>query len=195
LKSEALPPSGDSDAGLYIHVPFCTSVCPYCDFAVLIAGEERRSLWAASVVREAGMYTRCGLVFDTVYLGGGTPSSVAPGRFGEVLAGVRRHLEIAAEAQVFLEANPEDVTHAAVEAWKILGVQTVTLGVQSFDNEALRFLGRRHTAVELAFPDRRGGRPRGATSLVLSADHSQGHGVRATARAGAHQRASYRHPG
>ena len=152
--------TASSDAGLYIHVPFCTSVCPYCDFAVLIAGDERRSLWAGSVVREAAMYTRCGLVFDTVYLGGGTPSSVAPGRLGEVLDGVRRHLEIAAEAQVFLEVNPEDVTHPAVEAWKSLGVHTVTLGVQSFDDEALHYLGRRHTANDA----------RAAADTLLAAD-------------------------
>ena len=136
----------DAEAGLYIHVPFCNSVCPYCDFAVLIAGDERRARWADSVVREAGMYARYGLVFDTVYLGGGTPSSVAPGRLGELLDGVRGHLGIVAGAQVFLEVNPEDVSHAAVEAWKSLGVHTVSLGVQSFDDETLSYLGRRHTA-------------------------------------------------
>ena len=63
-------------AGLYIHVPFCTSVCPYCDFAVTITGPERRQAWVDGIVREAAMYADCGLVFNTIYFGGGTPSSL-----------------------------------------------------------------------------------------------------------------------
>jgi len=134
-----------SPAGLYIHVPFCTSVCPYCDFAVTIAGEERRAAWAAGMIREAEMYADCGLRFDTVYLGGGTPSSVAPDELHRILDGLRRHLAIAADALVCLEANPEDVTPSTVAAWRGLGVDFVSLGVQSFDDRVLEFLGRRHT--------------------------------------------------
>ncbi|MFV2073482.1 MAG: coproporphyrinogen-III oxidase family protein [Thermoanaerobaculales bacterium] len=141
-------------------MPFCSSVCPYCDFAVLIAGDERRARWADSVVREAGMYAHGGLVFDTVYLGGGTPSCVSPERLGEVLDGLRGHLGIVAGAQVFLEANPEDVSRSAVDAWKSLGVHTVSLGVQSFDEATLAYLGRRHTADEA----------RAAADTLLAAD-------------------------
>ena len=64
-------------AGLYVHVPFCTSVCPYCDFAVLIAGEERQGAYLRGLRREASMYSDLGLRFDTVYLGGGTPSTLS----------------------------------------------------------------------------------------------------------------------
>ena len=152
MNSEAPLPSADlsasSGAGLYIHVPFCTSVCPYCDFAVLIAGDERRALWAGSVVREAAMYADRGLCFDTVYLGGGTPSCLAPDRLGEIFRGVGGNLEILPEAQLYLEANPEDVVPTTVAAWRSLGVHTVSLGVQSFDDVALRFLGRKHTAAD-----------------------------------------------
>jgi len=148
LKPEAHLPDAEADAGLYIHVPFCTSVCPYCDFAVLIAGDERRALWAGSVVREAAMYADRGLRFDTVYLGGGTPSCLAPDRLGEIFRGVGGNLEILPEAQLYLEANPEDVVPTTVAAWRSLGVHTVSLGVQSFDDEALRFLGRKHTAAD-----------------------------------------------
>ena len=140
------PPS--TGAGLYIHVPFCTSVCPYCDFAVTIAGEERRAAWAAGVVREAEMYAECGLAFDTVYLGGGTPSSLAPERLASVFDGLRGRLEIDESAVFYLEANPEDVTLETVAAWRQLGVDVVSLGVQSFDDEALAFLGRQHSASD-----------------------------------------------
>ncbi len=134
-----------ADAGLYIHVPFCTSVCPYCDFAVTIAGEERRAAWADGVVREAERYSDCGLQFDTVYFGGGTPSSVAPHQFHKILEGLRHRLEIKTGATLSLEANPENVTPQTASAWRDLGVAFVSLGVQSFDDRALAFLGRAHT--------------------------------------------------
>jgi len=121
-----MKPSPSTGAGLYIHVPFCTSVCLYCDFAVTIAGEERRNAWAVGVVREAEMYADCGLTFDTIYLGGGTPSSVVPERLDSIFVGLRGQLEINEGAVCYLEANP--------------------LGVQSFDDEALGFLGRQHSA-------------------------------------------------
>ena len=113
-----------------------------------IAGEERRAAWAEGVVREAELHADCGLTFDTVYLGGGTPSSVAPELLASVCDGLRRHLVIDEDAVFCLEANPEDVTRESVAAWRDLGVGFISLGVQSFDDEALAFLGRRHSAAE-----------------------------------------------
>jgi oxygen-independent coproporphyrinogen-3 oxidase len=141
----------DSDtgtgAGLYIHVPFCTSVCPYCDFAVTIAGEERRRAWVDGVVREARMYTDIGLAFDTVYLGGGTPSSLTSEQLARVSEGLGRYLEVDRQAELFLEANPEDVSRESAGAWRDLGIRFVSLGVQSFDDADLLVLGRRHSAA------------------------------------------------
>jgi len=133
-------------AGLYIHVPFCASVCPYCDFAVTLAGEERRQAYVAGIVREAAMAAAEGLAFDTVYLGGGTPSALAPGQLAEILGAVKARLQLDEDTWIFLEINPEDVSAASVSAWRELGVRTVSLGVQSFEDHALGFLGRRHTA-------------------------------------------------
>lgn len=133
-------------AGLYIHVPFCASVCPYCDFAVTLAGEERRQAYVAGIGREAALAAADGLDFDTVYLGGGTPSALAPEQLAEILASVRSRLRVGDGAWAFLEVNPEDVSAASVSAWRELGVRTVSLGVQSFDDAELDFLGRRHTA-------------------------------------------------
>ncbi len=84
--------------------------------------------------------------FDTVYFGGGTPSQLSAEELGRVLEACRAHLTFEAPAPwVFLEANPEDVTPEACAAWRALGVRTLSLGVQSFSDEALRFLGRRHS--------------------------------------------------
>jgi oxygen-independent coproporphyrinogen-3 oxidase len=138
----------DAGAGLYVHVPFCASVCPYCDFAVTIAGADRREAWAEGVVREAGMYGDIGLAFDTVYFGGGTPSSLAPEQLSRIIDGLRDRFGVGAGASLFLEANPEDVTPENARAWRDLGFNFVSLGVQSFDHADLEFLGRRHEGAE-----------------------------------------------
>jgi len=135
-------------AGLYIHVPFCTSVCPYCDFAVTIAGQERRRGWVGGVVREAEMYSDVGLAFDTVYLGGGTPSSLDREQLAQIVDGLSRNLDVERQALLFLEANPEDVSFPNASAWRDVGVHFVSLGVQSFDDSDLAFLGRRHSAAD-----------------------------------------------
>jgi len=85
--------------------------------------------------------------FDTVYFGGGTPSQLSPGELARVLEACRGQLRLEAP-WVFLEANPEDVTPEACAAWRALGVRTLSLGVQSFSDEALRFLGRHHSGRE-----------------------------------------------
>jgi oxygen-independent coproporphyrinogen-3 oxidase len=135
-------------AGLYVHVPFCTSVCPYCDFAVTIAGEERREAYVEGVIREAALHAGLGLEFDTVYLGGGTPSSLRPDQLRRVLDGLGRELRVAPQARLHLEVNPEDVCEASAEAWQELGVAFVSLGAQALDDASLRALGRRHSAAE-----------------------------------------------
>ena len=143
-------PVGTQPAGLYVHVPFCSSVCPYCDFAVTIAGEARRDAWAEGVVREAAMYSAGGLEVETVYFGGGTPSTIPFERLAAIAAGLRRHLEISSDAWWHLEANPEDVSAETAAGWRSLGFRFVSLGVQSFDDRTLAFLGRRHSGAQAA---------------------------------------------
>lgn len=142
----------DPAPGLYLHVPFCSSVCPYCDFSVISSASPLRGRFAARLAAEVALAApawRDPRPFDTVYFGGGTPSQLPPGDLAHVLDACRAHLPLAAPAPwVFLEANPEDVTAEACAAWRALGVRTLSLGVQSFSDEALRFLGRRHTGRE-----------------------------------------------
>ena len=143
-------PAG-SAPGLYLHVPFCSAICPYCDFSVLKAGLPARQRFALRLLDEAALAAPAWLdprPFDTVYFGGGTPSLLPVDDLARVVAACRRYLPLAPEAWVFLEANPEDVTAEGCAAWRDLGVRTLSLGVQSFSDEALRFLGRRHTAEQ-----------------------------------------------
>jgi len=157
--------------GLYLHVPFCSAVCPYCDFAVTVGGARSRRLWRDALLAEIALAARTAAgepwgergAFDTVYLGGGTPSALDPDDLAAVLDALGERFGAWPEraegdggARVFLEANPEDVTGERLAAWRALGVAVLSLGVQSFDAAALAFLGRRHgpersrRAVELA---------------------------------------------
>jgi oxygen-independent coproporphyrinogen-3 oxidase len=152
-------PKPQSAPGLYLHIPFCSAICPYCDFAVLTGGPERRERFTEHLVSEIGLWAGDAELFrgiDTVYFGGGTPSALSPEQLGRIVESARNRLPVVEDAWIFLEANPEDVTPESVGAWRELGVRTLSLGIQSFDAEALAFLGRRHSpeqarrSVELA---------------------------------------------
>ncbi|HXO21237.1 MAG TPA: radical SAM family heme chaperone HemW [Thermoanaerobaculia bacterium] len=138
----------NTHAGLYLHVPFCSAICPYCDFAVVTGGRERRARFVDRLVSEIGLWAGEDWQFDTVYFGGGTPSALAAEDLARIVAALRHSLAVRPDAWLFLEANPEDVTAESLAAWRGLGVRTLSLGVQSFDPAALRFLGRRHDPAE-----------------------------------------------
>ena len=133
--------------GLYLHIPFCSAVCPYCDFAVRVGTPPEREAFVRDLVRETALWSDWQSPIDTVYFGGGTPSLLTPDQLDRLLDAVRGNLPVRADAQVFFEANPEDVTREAASSWRALGVATLSLGVQSFDDCELRFLGRRHDGV------------------------------------------------
>jgi oxygen-independent coproporphyrinogen III oxidase len=149
--------------GLYLHVPFCAAICPYCDFAVARGDAPALERFTSALIAEMARAQELRPAgappappFDTLYLGGGTPSHLEPRQLEAILGAARAALPIAADVWVVMEANPEDVTPAAVEAWRALGIAGLSLGVQSFDDGVLRFLGRRHRgegarrAVEVA---------------------------------------------
>jgi len=172
----AEPETARPRPGLYLHVPFCSAICPYCDFAVLTGGPRRRAEFVDSLAAEIAAWSAEAerwRTIDTVYFGGGTPSALEPEQLASILAAARAALPVARDAWIALEANPEDVTAESVERWRDLGIAMLSLGIQSFDADTLRFLGRRHTpaqarqAVELAL---------GAEFPVLSIDLIYGTG-------------------
>ncbi len=149
-------------AGLYVHVPFCSAICPYCDFAVKKGGQEKVPAWLAALrlelawLKEKGSEAAPGDAlaallespFDSFYLGGGTPSVLSEDALAELLELAGKSLRFEPQTQLFLEANPEDVSAENLATWKRQGVHMLSLGVQSLDEESLKFLGRRHTAKE-----------------------------------------------
>jgi oxygen-independent coproporphyrinogen III oxidase len=139
---------------VYIHVPFCARRCSYCDFAIAVRRVVPSSRFVEAVLREwAGWQTHAAWAssprLDTVYLGGGTPSRLAPSAVGALVAGLAREREIAPDAEVTLEANPDDVTAAAAAVWRGAGVNRVSLGVQSFDPTVLTWMHRTHTVDQV----------------------------------------------
>ena len=140
--------SPPSRPGLYLHVPFCSKICPYCDFAVTTGGRRRRAEFVESLIAEAGLWAGEPFSFDTVYFGGGTPSALETEDLARIVAALRSSFSIDPDAWIFLEANPEDVTPESLAAWRALGVRTLSLGIQSFDPASLAFLGRRHNPEE-----------------------------------------------
>jgi len=131
-------------AGLYLHIPFCSRVCPYCDFAVRTGDRDRRRRFVGDLLGEVELWAGTPLRFDTIYFGGGTPSQLESDDLARIVEAARRKFRIEPDCRIFLEANPEDVTAGHLTEWRRLGVSTLSLGVQSLDADALTFLGRRH---------------------------------------------------
>lgn len=134
--------------GLYIHVPFCKSRCIYCDFYSTTCGEADKTTFVGALEAEAA--ERADFLpstqIGTLYIGGGTPSSLGVEHLRAVLEMVGRLFCVAEGAEVTVELNPDDVTPRLAEMLLRQGVNRVSMGVQTFDDDKLRFLRRRHTA-------------------------------------------------
>ena len=140
-----------SDAGLYVHLPYCASRCGYCAFVVTTDGASRER-YLAALEREAALLgpEAAGAAFDAIYLGGGTPSLLPPAAVARLLEALRGRFAVASGAEVTLEANPEDVSAETVAAWIGAGVTRISLGVQSLADAELLGVGRRHDARRAA---------------------------------------------
>ena len=133
---------------LYIHIPFCKAKCAYCDFYSLAHSEEKMDAYMAALLRhlEEVAPRAAGMQVDTVYFGGGTPSYLGPARLCRILQTVLRRYDVARDAEITLEANPDSAGD-----WKELrklrraGFNRLSLGVQSTDDALLRRIGRVHT--------------------------------------------------
>lgn len=137
---EIIPP-----AGLYIHVPFCLKKCQYCDFFSSTQTNLRKN-WAKSLISEAHLADFPVKSFDTFYLGGGTPSLLQPETLEEIRVDLYEIFEFSSDAEKTIEVNPDDVTVEAARQWRNIGFNRISLGIQSFSDDQLQFLGRRHSS-------------------------------------------------
>jgi len=150
--------AGAPPFGVYVHFPFCTHRCPYCDFAVTTDRPPEGGRYLRAVLAElelrAGAFA--GLRPVSLYVGGGTPSLWDPAEVAGLVRALGERLALPSDAEVTIEANPESVDEPRLAAWRAAGVNRISIGVQSFDVGVLRKLGRRHSgeaaarAVQLA---------------------------------------------
>jgi len=134
---------------LYIHWPFCVSKCPYCDFNSHVRASIDQDEWRAALLADLAHEARLlpGRKLTSIFFGGGTPSLMDPPTV-EALIGAAREHWTASDLEITLEANPNSVEAARFADLAAAGVNRLSLGIQSFDNQALRFLGRAHSAGE-----------------------------------------------
>ncbi len=137
-----------SMAGLYIHIPFCKQVCYYCDFhftaslkhkVAMLPALQQELEWQKDYLE--------GEDLETVYLGGGTPSVLSPRELEQLFQTIHQNYPVQAGAEITLEANPEDIDPSFLQEIKKLGVNRLSLGIQSFQDEILRWMNRRHDSI------------------------------------------------
>ncbi len=129
--------------GLYVHVPFCASKCPYCDF-FSVTTSSLIPRWLEAVEREAQLQSDRFPVFDSLYLGGGTPSLLGKQELTTLVKGLFHRFRFAPDSELTIECNPDDITDSKANLFRDLKFNRVSLGVQSFDDRELRLLERRH---------------------------------------------------
>ena len=137
--------SEEEHAGLYIHVPFCRTKCRYCDFYSLTS-LSRIPRWLKALQKEIMLYEGRLEAFDSLYLGGGTPTLLDQGDLAALMEGLFDHYAFSPDTEITLEANPDDLSPERPGQIRSLGFNRISLGVQSFDDGELALLGRRHTA-------------------------------------------------
>jgi oxygen-independent coproporphyrinogen-3 oxidase len=138
------------DLALYVHWPFCVSKCPYCDFNSHVRSTIDQDEWRAALLADLAHEARIlpGRTLTSIFFGGGTPSLMDPATVAALIEAAREHWPAARDIEITLEANPNSVEATRFADLAAAGVNRLSLGLQSFDDAALRFLGRAHSAGE-----------------------------------------------
>lgn len=140
--------SHSSAAGIYLHFPFCESKCPYCDFYSIPIDHKASTGSIEAVISESGRAADTvygSFAYDTIYIGGGTPSLMDPDEINRILESLQAYFNIEKNAEITIECNPSSLTEEKIEEYLKIGINRISLGVQSFDKAHLKTLGRLHT--------------------------------------------------
>jgi oxygen-independent coproporphyrinogen-3 oxidase len=135
---------------LYVHWPFCVSKCPYCDFNSHVRAQIDQDAWRDALLADLAHEAKLlpGRTLTSIFFGGGTPSLMEASTVAAIIEAARARWKAAGDIEITLEANPNSVEAARFADLAAAGVNRLSLGVQSFDDESLRFLGRAHSAAE-----------------------------------------------
>jgi putative oxygen-independent coproporphyrinogen III oxidase len=142
--------AAEAPLALYVHWPFCVSKCPYCDFNSHVRASIDQNQWREALLADIAHEARLlpGRQLTSIFFGGGTPSLMDPSTVAAVIEAVTNHWPTAKGIEITLEANPNSVEAARFADLAIAGINRISLGLQSFDDQALKFLGRAHSASE-----------------------------------------------
>ncbi|HRW85776.1 MAG TPA: radical SAM family heme chaperone HemW [Bacteroidales bacterium] len=136
-------------AGIYIHIPFCKKLCHYCDFYhVVSAGDHSEFISALGREAEERKSYITSEKYSTLYIGGGTPSVLSPKEIARILTDIDTHLGLGSVEEITIEVNPDDVTGSYMKDLKLMGINRVSIGIQSWNDDDLIMLNRRHTAAQ-----------------------------------------------
>jgi len=138
--------------GVYLHIPFCKSLCPACPYVRTLWNEELANSYLAALKNEIGMYGKLldslGLKVDSLHAGGGTPSLLNPSQYKEILAIVNQYFEVDEKAVIGMEANPQDMSEGKASELVEVGITKLSIGVQSFRKKNLKILGRANSVED-----------------------------------------------
>ena len=137
-------------AGIYIHIPFCRQACHYCNFHFSTSLRYKNEFLTA-LLKEMELFSAADRSthaesIGTIYFGGGTPSLLLPDEIQKIIERINNHFQVETGAEITLEANPDDITKEKLEGWKQAGVNRLSLGIQSFFEEDLKWMNRAHNA-------------------------------------------------
>lgn len=133
-------------AGLYIHIPFCRSKCFYCDFFSRPQHDEADAYVDALLTEWQLRHEEPGERIETIYIGGGTPSLLSDKQLQKLIAGIGKGIDIRSLKEFTVEANPEDICKERIDTWTAMGINRISIGIQSFNSNELTAIGRRHSA-------------------------------------------------
>ncbi|HYS26839.1 MAG TPA: radical SAM protein, partial [Vicinamibacterales bacterium] len=143
--------------GLYVHIPFCSAICNYCNFNRGLFDASVKEQYVQALLREMASQGdpstalgASGAVADTIYFGGGTPSLLEPSEIAAIIQACRASFAVTADAEITMEANPETVTPGRLAGFREAGINRLSYGVQSFRDEELQRLSRLHSASRAA---------------------------------------------
>lgn len=137
--------------GIYIHIPFCKQACHYCDFhfsTVLKSKGDLLNALLKEIELQKDYFSSPGSILQTIYFGGGTPSLLSGDEIKNILTVIRKNFTVEDKAEITLEANPDDLTREKLESLRLGGVNRLSIGIQSFDDEDLKWMNRAHSAAQ-----------------------------------------------
>lgn len=140
-------------AGIYLHIPFCKQACHYCNFHFSTSLQQKDAVVSA-ILKEIELttpYSSGAADIGTIYFGGGTPSLLRPDDLEKILAALHNKFNVLPEAEVTLEANPDDIGDVLLRDWRLLGINRLSVGIQSFLEEELKWMNRAHNAGEALY--------------------------------------------